>query len=214
MAARCSSTRSASCRCARRPSCCARFRKARSGGSARTWRAASTCASSPPRIAICGSEVAAGAFRLDLLLPARRRPHHAAAAARAAARTCPLLAEHFWSDATDAHRQPRGAGVRQRWPRWRAMIGPATCANCRTCWRRSGRPRPRRGVVRAVGAAADRSPVGASSRQCRLDAGPADVRDAFVRAALARAGGHRDARRRRAGRHAPGTGQARSPASG
>ena len=49
MAARCFSTRSASSRRARKPSCCARYRKGKSGASARTTRGGSIPASWRPR---------------------------------------------------------------------------------------------------------------------------------------------------------------------
>ncbi len=65
-AARCSSTKSASCRWPCRPSCCACSRTGKCSASARSSRARSTCASSPPPIATCAAEVAAGRFRNDL----------------------------------------------------------------------------------------------------------------------------------------------------
>ena len=52
-AARCSSTRSASCRCRSSPRCCARCRSRRSIGSAAPCRCRSTCGSSPPPTATC-----------------------------------------------------------------------------------------------------------------------------------------------------------------
>ena len=78
--------------------------------------------------------VAVGALSRRLALSARRRAHHVAAAARAARRRA-VARTAFLERATErvgshARLAPR------RWPRWRAMIGPATCANCRTLWRR------------------------------------------------------------------------------
>ena len=76
----------------------------------------------------------------------RRHPHRRAAASRAARRHRgagrALLAR-----GDGARRQPRDARRRHASRRWRAMIGPATCASCRTCWRRSPSGAPRRGVV-------------------------------------------------------------------
>ena len=65
-AARCSSTRSATCRPRRRPGCCACCRRASSPPSAAASRSAPMCASSPPPIATCARRSAQGQFREDL----------------------------------------------------------------------------------------------------------------------------------------------------
>ena len=81
-AGRCSSTRSASYRRARRPSCCACFRTAKSGGSARTCRAGSTCGLSRRRIADFGRS-RRGPVSPGSLVPPRCRPNRRSAASRA-----------------------------------------------------------------------------------------------------------------------------------
>ena len=48
----------------------------------------------------------------------------------------PQLAQHFWERRHRTGGEPCGGWRRKRWPRWRAMIGPVTCANCRTPWLR------------------------------------------------------------------------------
>ena len=65
-AARCSSTRSATCRWRCSRSCCARSRSARCGRSARSPRSRSTCASLSATHKDLGAEVQAGRFRQDL----------------------------------------------------------------------------------------------------------------------------------------------------
>ena len=66
-AARCFSTRSASCPRPCRPSCCECWKAARFAASARTSRSSSTCASSAPRIAHLEQMVDDGDFREDLM---------------------------------------------------------------------------------------------------------------------------------------------------
>ena len=61
-AARCSSTKCRTCRCRRRPSCCARFRISRSSASAATARTASTSGSSPPPTAASRHWSSGGCF--------------------------------------------------------------------------------------------------------------------------------------------------------
>ena len=68
---------------ARRPSCCACSRTARSGASARTCRAASTCGSSRRPTAASRQEVGGRAVPRRPAVPARRRADRGAAAARA-----------------------------------------------------------------------------------------------------------------------------------
>ena len=80
----CSSTRSATCRCRRRASCCACCRRARSSAWATRRRARSTCASSPRPTATCTGCVKEGRFRSDLYyrLNAYQVAHPAAARAQ------------------------------------------------------------------------------------------------------------------------------------
>ena len=88
-AARCSSTRSASCRCTCRPSCCMSSRTRRSAPSAASRRAASTPASSPRPTATWARWSSEGRFREDLYFRLSHVPHPHSAAARAAGRSGP-----------------------------------------------------------------------------------------------------------------------------
>ena len=132
-AARCSSTRSASCRRGRRRSCCGSIQE---GELRRVGENVVAAGRRPDRrrrpTAICARKSTAGRFRLDLLYrldvvriavpPLRERREDIA-----------VLAEHFWREATGARRQPGDAERRRRSRRWRATTGRATCASCRTC---------------------------------------------------------------------------------
>ena len=66
MAARSSSTKSRTCRCPPRPSCCAPFRTSRSSASAAPAAAASTCESSPQRTGAWRAWSPIGMFRADV----------------------------------------------------------------------------------------------------------------------------------------------------
>ena len=80
--------------------------------------------------------------------------------------------------------------ARRRSPRWRATTGPATCANCRTCWphwrcgRRSAASCRRRRCRRA-------SRNADPAESWSLDEARRTFEHRFVRAALVRTGGHR-----------------------
>ena len=65
-AARCSWTRSATCRWRRRRGCCACCRRASTPRWAAARRSRPTCASSPPRTASCKTQIQQGLFREDL----------------------------------------------------------------------------------------------------------------------------------------------------
>ncbi len=85
-AARCSSTRSASCRWRCRPSSCACSTARRSRGSARSRRGRSTCGWWPRPTATCATRSPSRPVPRGPVLPAVGRDRHAAAAARAPAR--------------------------------------------------------------------------------------------------------------------------------
>ena len=95
----CFSTRSASFRCALKRRCCARFRKASFAASAKTFRAASTCGSSLRPIAISGRKSQPAGFGSTCSIASTS---FAFRCRRCATRRddIPLLAEHFWRDAT------------------------------------------------------------------------------------------------------------------
>ena len=82
-AARCSSTRSATCRWRRRPGCCACCSRASTRPSAAARRSRPTCASSPPPTSDLRNADPAGAVPRGPVLPAQRRAAAPAAAARA-----------------------------------------------------------------------------------------------------------------------------------
>ena len=148
-------------------------------------------ASSRRPIAASKQEVAGRPVPRRPALPARRHPHRGAAAARAA-RGHPG-ARRSTSGATPPTRvgSARDARRRTRWPRSRATTGRATSASCRTCSRRSPCTRPGAGACRPSALPPQHRPDAAATAPSTLEAARADVRAAFVRAALARAGGQR-----------------------
>ena len=106
-AARCSSTKSASCRRARRPSCCASSRTARCAASARTCRGGSTSAI----VAATNRRLARGSRRRPVprrpAVPPRRRPHRRCRRCATGASDVALLAAHVLARCGRARRHPR-----------------------------------------------------------------------------------------------------------
>ena len=204
MAGRCFWTKSASCRHAPRPNCCASFRRANCGASAKTPRGASTSASSRRPTAIFDREVSEGRFRLDLLYrldvvrlavpPLRDRRDDIT-----------MLAGYFWREATE-----RVAS--------RAVLAVATVAALtRYDW--PGNVRELQNVLAALAVRVPRRGVVTPSTlppqfgqspaadACRLDAARRHFEERFVRAALVRMWRAPFTRRGRARRHAPGPDQ-------
>ena len=133
-AARCSSTRSASCRSSCRPSCCASLQERR--GRARRRRR-SRCKVDVRVVAATnrdlGDDGRGGRVPRGPLLPPERRPDRACRRCASGARTSPLLAEHFVAAVRRRIGQPLGASRPARWRARSATTGRATCASSRTC---------------------------------------------------------------------------------
>ena len=214
-AARCSSTSSARCRWRRRTGCCARSNMARSRGSARRGRSASTSASSPRPTSICPTRSSAARFRADLLDRLSLRGRDAAAAARARGRHRgagrPFRAAHGGRDragsagrasarrALDAARRLSLAGQRPRAAQRRRARGLSL--GTRAADRRD-RDRSRSPRRTARGTTAGAAPPSASAaapaprrrrrRSSPARTGPSDfkarVAPVRARAAVARAG--------------------------
>ena len=204
-AARCSSTRSASCRRGPRPSCCASCRtggparrrervaprrRARRRGDQPAARTGGVAPAGFARTCASGSTSSASKCRRCAIAPS----------------DVPLLAAHFWSDAAarmgsratlspDGH---RGAA--------RATTGPATSASCRTSspgwpWTRRRRGRVGPAALRRI------SPTRPPSLSGTFEAAREEFERRFVqRRARARRRSARRAPPKRSG-SAPGTGQ-------
>ena len=104
-AARCSSTKSPTCRRAGRPSCSACCSSRKCGASARPSAARWTCGWWRPPTATCALEAAAGALPAGPAVPDRRHPHPDSGAARA-----PRGHRRSWRSTSGAHR-PRASNA-------------------------------------------------------------------------------------------------------
>ena len=182
-AAPCSSTRSASCRWRRRPSCCACSRSARSCGSA----ASSADADRRPlrrrhQPRPRGRGRRAARFRRGPLLPPRRRDRRRCRRCASASRRSSRWPAQFLgavAAATGSRRRPT-LSPSARSLRCAATAGPATCASCATLIERAvllgrgarsspSRPAPRRhaGPPSAGPARAPRPRADAAARRRR-----------------------------------------------
>ena len=198
---RCSSTKSASCRRGRRPSCCACCRKGRCAGSARTSPARSTSASSRRPTVRSSTRSQAGAFRADLrfrldviriaIPPLRERARRRAVAASSGsgARPRPASARR----AIARRRRDRGA-ARYDWPgnvrelqnviAALAVHGPRRGRVPRRCCRHASRTRARgarsgstrRGSSSSAASSARRWPAPAAAAVSRRRSSASAVR--------------------------------------
>ena len=151
-----------------------------------------------------GRSVAPARFRLDLCIVSTSCASSCRRCA-SGARTSP-----FWPSVLAggdlAGRQPGDAGRRDDRGARALRRGRATCASCRTCWRRS--PCGRRSGASCRRARCRRPSARAGpAERWRLDEARRTFEERFVRAALVRAGGHR-ARAARTRRHAAGADEA------
>ena len=159
-AARCSSTRSATCRWRRRPGCCACCSRANTPPSAAARRSRATCASSRPPTRTCGMLIQQGLFREDLffrlnVVPLRLPP------LRERTEDIPDLIRHFFAQAEREGLPPqadRPGGARP-------AQAPPLARQCA----RTGEPRPPAGRALSAGdhhRGGDRAGAGAAG-DCR-----------------------------------------------
>ena len=187
-AARCSWTRSASCRWRSRRAAARARDAARCGASAASRHAAWTCAWSARPTATCARWSHEGRFRQDLYLPHRARGARGAAAARAAARTSPRWSRQLLLASSQPMRRQARAVGRGAWPR---------CS--RTRW--PGNVRELRNVLSAAAAGECGARSSASELERAIDRVGGSGRYAVRELAIAARGG-RAARRQRRRRRA------------